>query len=223
MKNTVMIVEDEEKLLYTLSDFFELNEYQVYRCGNGEEAVEIFKESMHKIDIVLLDIMLPGMNGYQVLREIRRLSQTPVIMLTAKDGEQDQVLGFTEGADDYITKPYSLAVIKAHVEAVLKRAGKLAEAMERNGVLLELESQKLYYHEKQIEITPKEFQLMRFFMENEGIVLSRDQILNAVWGYYYEGDIRTVDTLVKQLRKKMDNDVAIRSVYGVGYVFGGDK
>lgn len=223
MANTVLVVEDEKKLLYTLADFFELNDYQVLRSANGEEAVEIFQEYMHVIDIVLLDIMLPGMNGYQVLREIRRLSQTPVIMLTAKDGEQDQVLGFTEGADDYITKPYSLAVIKAHVEAVLKRAGKLADSMESNGICLELASQRLFYKGNPIEITPKEFQLMRFFMENEGVVLSRDQILNAVWGYYYEGDIRTVDTLVKQLRKKMDYDVSIRSVYGVGYVFGGDK
>ena len=223
MANTVLVVEDEKKLLYTLSDFLELNDYQVLRCDNGEAAVEVFQENMHRIDIVLLDIMLPGINGYQVLKQIRRLSQTPVIMLTAKDGEQDQVLGFTEGADDYITKPYSLAVIKAHVEAVLKRAGKLAETMESNGICLELASQKLFYKGNQIEITPKEFQLMRFFMENEGVVLSRDQILYAVWGYYYEGDIRTVDTLVKQLRKKMDNDVPIRSVYGVGYVFGGDK
>lgn len=223
MANTVLVVEDERKLLYTLSDFLELNDYQVLRCDNGEAAVEVFQENMHRIDIILLDIMLPGINGYQVLKQIRRLSQIPVIMLTAKDGEQDQVLGFAEGADDYITKPYSLAVIKAHLEAVLKRAGKLAETMESNGICLELASQKLLYKGNQIEITPKEFQLMRFFMENEGVVLSRDQILNAVWGYYYEGDIRTVDTLVKQLRKKMDNDVAIRSVYGVGYVFGGDK
>lgn len=223
MANTVLVVEDERKLLYTLSDFLELNDYQVLRCDNGEAAVEVFQENMHRIDIILLDIMLPGINGYQVLKQIRRLSQIPVIMLTAKDGEQDQVLGFAEGADDYITKPYSLAVIKAHLEAVLKRAGKLAETMESNGICLELASQKLLYKGNQIEITPKEFQLMRFFMENEGVVLSRDQILNAVWGYYYEGDIRTVDTLVKQLRKKMDNDVPIRSVYGVGYVFGGDK
>lgn len=220
-KYKVLVVEDEKKLLHTLADFLTIQGYKVLKAEDGEGALEQMRQHMHEIDIVLLDIMLPGKSGYEVLKEIRRYSMIPVIMLTAKSEVEDQVEGFECGADDYITKPYSLAVIKVHMEAVLKRAGKLKEAMESQGIRIETGTQKVYYQEEYIETTPKEFELLQYFMENEGIVLSRDQILNSVWGYYYAGDIRTVDTLVKQLRKKMKNGDCIRSVYGVGYVFGG--
>lgn len=220
-KYKVLVVEDEKKLLHTLADFLTIQGYEVLKAEDGEGALEQMRQHMHEIDIVLLDIMLPGKSGYEVLKEIRRYSMIPVIMLTAKSEVEDQVEGFECGADDYITKPYSLAVIKVHMEAVLKRAGKLKEAMESQGIRIETGTQKVFYQEEYIETTPKEFELLQYFMENEGIVLSRDQILNSVWGYYYAGDIRTVDTLVKQLRKKMKNGDCIRSVYGVGYVFGG--
>jgi DNA-binding response OmpR family regulator len=220
-KYKVLVVEDEKKLLHTLADFLTIQGYEVLKAEDGEGALEQMRQHMHEIDIVLLDIMLPGKSGYEVLKEIRRYSMIPVIMLTAKSEVEDQVEGFECGADDYITKPYSLAVIKVHMEAVLKRAGKLKEAMESQGIRIETGTQKVYYQEEYIETTPKEFELLQYFMENEGIVLSRDQILNSVWGYYYAGDIRTVDTLVKQLRKKIKNGDCIRSVYGVGYVFGG--
>lgn len=218
----VLVVEDEKKLLYTLTDFLTIQGYQVLQAEDGESALEQMREYMHEIDIVLLDIMLPGINGYEVIKEIRKVSSVPVIMLTAKAEVEDQVEGFECGADDYITKPYSLAVIKVHMEAVLKRAGKLKEFMESNEIRLEIATKKVYYQNEHIETTPKEFELLQYFMENEGIVLSRDRILNSVWGYYYVGDIRTVDTLVKQLRKKLKDSNCIRSVYGVGYVFGGE-
>ncbi len=220
-KYKVLVVEDEKKLLHTLADFLTIQGYEVLKAEDGERALEQMRQHMHEIDIMLLDIMLPGRSGYEVLKEIRKYSTIPVIMLTAKSEVEDQVEGFECGADDYITKPYSLAVIKVHMEAVLRRAGKLKESVESQGIRIEIETQRVFYGEEYIETTPKEFELLQYFMENEGIVLSRDQILNSVWGYYYVGDIRTVDTLVKQLRKKLKDSNCIRSVYGVGYVFGG--
>lgn len=218
----VLVVEDEKKLLYTLVDFLTIQGYEVLQAEDGESALEQMREYMHEIDLVLLDIMLPRKNGYEVLKELRKFSAVPVIILTAKAEVDDQVEGFECGADDYITKPYSLAVIKAHMEAVLKRAGKLKEFMESNEIRLEMATKKVYYRNEYLETTPKEFELLQYFMENEGVVLNRDRILNSVWGYYYVGDIRTVDTLVKQLRKKLKDNNCIRSVYGVGYVFGGE-
>lgn len=220
---TVLVVEDEKKLLYTLTDFLTMNEYRVITAENGEQAIEQANAHMHELDLVLLDIMLPGKNGYQVLKEIRKRSSVPVIMLTAKSAEEDQLDSFGYGADDYITKPYSLAILKAHMEAVLKRSGKMQEALECGDIRLEKESLKVFYQGEAVDCTPKEFELLQYFMENEGIVLSRDSILNSVWGYYYEGDIRTVDTLVKQLRKKLRDSNYMRSVYGIGYVFGREQ
>lgn len=222
-KPTVLIVEDEIKLLHTLKDFLTMNGYLVVSAEDGEQAVEKFREAMHAIDIILLDIMLPKKSGYEVLKEIRKISTVPVILLTAKAAVEDQLEGFESGADDYITKPYTLSIIKVHIEAILKRAGKYKEIMEYGDIRLELKSQKVYYKNEYIETTPKEFELLQYFMENQGIVLNRNRILDAVWGYYYVGDIRTVDTLVKQLRKKLKDSNCIRSVYGVGYVFGGEK
>lgn len=220
---TVLVVEDEMKLLHTLNDFLTINGYGVIQAEDGERAIEKFKEFMHVIDIILLDIMLPKKSGYEVLKEIRRISTVPVIMLTAKAAVEDQLEGFENGADDYITKPYTLSIIKVHIEAILKRAGKLKEVMEYGNIRLELTAQKVYYKNEYIETTPKEFELLQYFMENQGIVLNRSRILDAVWGYYYVGDIRTVDTLVKQLRKKLKDSNCIRSIYGVGYVFGGEE
>lgn len=219
---TVLIVEDEKKLLQTLGDFLHMNGYQVLKAEDGEAAIEKARQHMNEIDIILLDIMLPKKNGYEVLKEIRNYSNVPVILLTAKSEVEDQLEGFECGADDYITKPYTLSIIKVHIEAVLKRAGKLTESIECCDIRLEMNTQKVFYKEEYIETTPKEFELLQYFMENQGIVLNRNRILDAVWGYYYVGDIRTVDTLVKQLRKKFKDSNCIRSVYGVGYVFGGE-
>ncbi|MDE6312752.1 MAG: response regulator transcription factor [Lachnospiraceae bacterium] len=220
---TVLIVEDEKKLLYTLTDFLTMNGYRIIAAEDGEMAIEQTNAHMHELDMILLDIMLPKKNGYEVLKEIRKRSAIPVIMLTAKSAEEDQLDSFGYGADDYITKPYTLAILKAHMEAILKRAGKMTETLECGDIRLERATQRVMYRNENVECTPKEFELLQYFMENEGIVLSRDNILNSVWGYYYAGDIRTVDTLVKQLRKKLKDSNYIRSVYGVGYVFGGEN
>ena len=214
---TSLIVEDEKKLLNTLSDFLNLNGYRLLTAENGIEAMRQFTAYAQEIDLVLLDIMLPFLNGFELLKEIRMRSNVPVIMLTAKSSVEDQI----EGADDYITKPYSLSLIKAQIEAVLKRAGKTQDFLISGDIRMDVKGQKVYVREEYIETTPKEFELLLFFMENEGMVLSRDRILDAVWGYHYEGDTRTVDTLVKQLRKKLKDGNYIRSIYGVGYVFGG--
>ncbi len=222
-KCSVLVVEDETKLLYTLKDFLTINGYNVFEAEDGETAIELVNAHMHELDLVLLDIMLPGRNGYEVLKEIRKRSSIPVIMLTAKSAEEDQLDCFGYGADDYITKPYTLAILKAHIEAVLKRAGKLVDNIEYGDIRLEIKSQQVFYQDKLVDCTPKEFELLQYFMENQGIVLNRDTILNSVWGYYYVGDIRTVDTLVKQLRKKLKDSNCIRSIYGVGYMFGGNN
>lgn len=222
-KYTILVVEDEKKLLHTLCDFLTMNGYEVIKAEDGEVAIEKVTHSIHEIDLVLLDIMLPLVNGYEVLKSIRKHSNVPVIMLTAKSTVEDQLQGFEYGADDYITKPYTLAVIKVHIEAVLKRVGTLKKCLEYKNIRLELETQNLYIENKYIEITPKEFELLHYFMKNEGVVLSRNRILDSVWGYYYVGDIRTVDTLVKQLRRKLKDNNCIQSVYGIGYVFGGEE
>ena len=175
---------------------------------------------MNKIDLVLLDIKLPLVNGNEVLNEIRRNSQIPVIMLTANSSVEKQLYSFSQGADDYIVKPYTLAVLKAHVEAVLKRAGKMDQFLEAGELRLDLPGQKVYRKGEYVETTRREYELLQYFMENQGRVLKREHILDAVWGFDYAGETRTVDTMVKQLRKKLTDECNyIRSVYGVGYIF----
>ena len=218
-KNVILLIEDEEKLSRTLAEYLELNGYEVLRALNGLEGLSMFYDHMHRIDLVLLDIMLPGMDGAEVLKEIRKKSNTPVIMVTARDSIHDQLLNFANGADDYITKPYALAIVKVHIEAILKRAGKQKDRVEVGRIAIEPDTWKVYVDEKIIETTPKEY-----LIKNKNVVMTRDSILESVWGYDYKGDTRTVDTLVKQLRKKIaPYGSYIRSVYGVGYIFEGDE
>lgn len=219
-KWTLLVVEDEEKLLRTLSDFLALQGYEVLQAKDGQEALEVFYNHMNQIDLVLLDIMLPQVGGNEVLREIRKKSQVPVIMLTANSSVEGQLYSFSKGADDYIVKPYTLSIIKAHVEAVLKRVGKYRQTLEAGKLCLDLAAQKVYRKGEYVETTRREYELLLYFMENQGRALKREHILDAVWGYDYSGETRTVDTLVKQLRKKLTDECNyIRSVYGVGYIF----
>ena len=223
-KNWILVVEDEQKLARTMEDFLKLQGYEVVCAGSGEEALRIFYGNKYKVDLILLDVMLSGVNGYEVLREVRSVSDVPVIMLTARSSVADQMSGFEKGADDYITKPYTLELVKLHIEAVLRRAGKLKRTMEYGHITVDLAGQMVYWKGNYIETTRKEYELLVYFIENSGIVLARNTILDAVWGYDYVGDIRTVDTLVKQLRKKLTEECTyIRSVYGVGYIFGEEK
>lgn len=223
-KNRILIVEDEQKLARTMEDFLRLQGYDVECAPDGETALGIFYGEKPKMDLILLDVMLPGVSGYEVLKEIRAASDVPVILLTARSSVEDQMSGFERGADDYITKPYTLELVKLHIEAVLKRAGKLKPTMEYGNITVDVAGQMVYWKGKYIETTRKEYELLVYFMENSGIVLARNTILDAVWGFDYVGDIRTVDTLVKQLRRKLtDECMYIKSIYGVGYLFSKDN
>lgn len=220
MGKTIFIVEDEEKLRKTMCDYLRLNGYEILEAEDGKQALDVYYENNTKIDLILLDIMLPYLNGYEVLDTIRETSEIPVIVLTAKDGESDQLKGFNQGADDYITKPFLLSVLKARIEVILKRVLPKESWREMDGLKVEIESRKVYLNGKEINLTPKEYDLLLYFMENKNIVLTRNQILDAVWGLDYEGGQRTVDTVIKQLRIKLRRDNPyIQSVYGVGYRF----
>ena len=223
-KIKILIVEDEPKLLKTLEDFLGFQDYLSEKAMTGNEAVAVFKEKKNEIDLVLLDLMLPDISGYTVLKEIRKISEVPVIILSARSAVADQMSGFEKGADDYITKPFSLALVKLHIEAVLKRAGIRRDILVYENLQIDRMSQKIYVKDKIIETTKKEFDLLLYFVEHQGVVLDRNKILDAVWEYDYTGDIRTVDTLVKQLRRKLGEECNyIHTVYGVGYILGENK
>ena len=223
-KIKILIVEDEPKLLKTLEDFLGFQDYLSEKAMTGNEAVAVFKEKKNEIDLVLLDLMLPDISGYTVLKEIRKISEVPVIILSARSAVADQMSGFEKGADDYITKPFSLALVKLLFEAVLIRAGIRRDILVYENLLIDRMSQKIYVKDKIIETTKKEFDLLLYFVEHQGVVLDRNKILDAVWEYDYAGDIRTVDTLVKQLRRKLGEECNyIHTVYGVGYIFGENK
>lgn len=223
-KIKILIVEDEPKLLKTLEDFLGFQDYLSEKAMTGNEAVAVFKEKKNEIDLVLLDLMLPDISGYTVLKEIRKISEVPVIILSARSAVADQMSGFEKGADDYITKPFSLALVKLHIEAVLKRAGIRRDILVYENLQIDRMSQKIYVKDKIIETTKKEFDLLLYFVEHQGVVLDRNKILDAVWEYDYAGDIRTIDTLVKQLRRKLGEECNyIHTVYGVGYIFGENK
>lgn len=218
---TVLIVEDEKKLLKTMADFLTMHGYQVYTAEDGLKGIQQFQAHSREISCVLLDVMLPFMDGNEVLKQIRLTSDVPIIMLTAKEEVEDQLKSLSCGADNYIVKPYSLAVVKMHIEALLKRYRQEQDILSAGDIRIEVGSQKVYVRDEFVETTPKEFELMQFFVKNEGVVLTRDHILDSIWGYHYVGDTRTIDTIVKQLRKKLGNVSYIRTVYGVGYCFEG--
>ena len=220
-KIEILIIEDEPKLAQTVKDFLRIQNYDVRIAENGAAALECFRQKKQQIDLVLLDLMLPDISGYTILKEIRKVSEVPVIILSARSAVADQMSGFEKGADDYITKPFTLGLMKLHIEAVLKRAGKMRSVLEYKELKADLSGQMVYRKGELMDTTRKEFELLVYFMDHVGIALPRTTILDAVWEYDYTGDIRTIDTLVKQLRKKLGEDCNyIRTVYGVGYIFG---
>ncbi len=221
MKETILVVEDDEKLRNTVMDFLKLYEYNTVPAADGREALKYFDENFQNIDLVLLDIMLPIYDGQYVLKKIRENSNVPVIMITAKAGDYEQLKSFGNGVDDYIKKPFVLSVLKARIEAVLKRFdGVKKDDYSAGKIRIEGKSRKVYVDDNLLQTTPKEFDLLNYLIKNEGVVLSRDQILDNVWGSEYDGTFRTVDTLIKQLRIKLGKKCQyIRSVYGVGYIF----
>ena len=212
MKKTILIVEDEDKLRETVSDFLKLYDYEIIEAKDGEVAITQFEENINQIDLVLLDIMLPVYDGQYVLKRIREISKVPVIMMTAKSGDYEQIKSFGNGVDDYIKKPFMLAVLKARVEAVLKRTSSDDDGIEEltaGKLKLDCKARKIYVDGTYVVTTPKEFDLLSFFIQNQNVTLKREQILDAVWGVDYEGTYRTVDTIIKQIRIKLGEEYLI--------------
>lgn len=220
-KRVVLMVEDDKKLREVLTKFLSRNDYEVLAAENGKVGLELFYENSKNLDIVLLDGMLPDIDGVDVLKEIREHSQVPVIMLTARESEEDQLNGLNNGADNYITKPFLMKVLLVYMDKLIQRnSNEDTDVIEKGALKLEKQFRKAYINGEFVDTTPKEFDLLVYMCENEKVVLKRENILDAVWGFDYDGDMRTVDTLVKQLRKKMtDKYPYITSVYGVGYRF----
>lgn len=220
-RRVVLMVEDDNKLKEVLTKFLSRNDYEVLAAENGKVGLKLFYENSKNLDIVLLDGMLPDIDGVDVLKEIREHSQVPVIMLTARESEEDQLNGLNNGADNYITKPFLMKVLLVHMDKLIQRNGNEdTDVIEKGALKLEKQFRKAYINGEFVDTTPKEFDLLVYMCENEKVVLKRENILDAVWGFDYDGDMRTVDTLVKQLRKKMtDKYPYITSVYGVGYRF----
>lgn len=220
-RRVVLMVEDDNKLREVLTKFLSRNDYEVLAAENGKVGLKLFYENSKNLDIVLLDGMLPDIDGVDVLKEIREHSQVPVIMLTARESEEDQLNGLNNGADNYITKPFLMKVLLVHMDKLIQRNGNEdTDVIEKGALKLEKQFRKAYINGELVDTTPKEFDLLVYMCENEKVVLKRENILDAVWGFDYYGDMRTVDTLVKQLRKKMtDKYPYITSVYGVGYRF----
>ena len=220
-RRLVLMVEDDNKLREVLTKFLSRNDYEVLAAENGKVGLKLFYENSKNLDIVLLDGMLPDIDGVDVLKEIREHSQVPVIMLTARESEEDQLNGLNNGADNYITKPFLMKVLLVHMDKLIqKNSNEDTDVIEKGALKLEKQFRRAYINGEFVDTTPKEFDLLVYMCENEKVVLKRENILDAVWGFDYDGDMRTVDTLVKQLRKKMtDKYPYITSVYGVGYRF----
>lgn len=218
----IMVVDDEERMRKLVRDYLCRNGFEVVEAGNGEEAVSVFFEQKN-IALVILDVMMPFMDGYEVCKEIRTYSKVPIIMLTAKSDEKDELLGFELGVDEYITKPFSPKILVARVEAILRRSGNQKEVEQKlsfGGIEVDQVAHVVRIDDDIIELSYKEFELLCFFMENKGIALSREKILNHVWNYDYFGDARTIDTHVKKLRSKLGKKgELIKTIWGMGYKF----
>lgn len=219
-KNKILLVDDEPRLRKMVKDFLKRAEYDVVEAENGRQALDIFF-SDSQIDLVILDVMMPEMNGWEVCREIRRESKVPIIMLTAKNGENDELQGFELGADEYISKPFSNKILVARVGAILRRTGGIeSDELCSGGIRIDKIAHQVYVGDQEVDLSFKEFELLCYFLENKGVALSRERILNNVWNYDYYGDARTIDTHVKKLRNKLgkygDSIVTIR---GMGYKY----
>ena len=204
MKNSyVLIVDDEFRIRKLLAEFLSREGYKILEAADGEEALDILFETGKKVDLVILDVMMPKYDGWFVLERIREYMTIPVIMLTARSDEYDQLKGFKLGADDYVTKPFSPSVLVARVNKLLSKTIREEKEINFGVIRIDMASRRVYVNEEEVGLTPKEFELLRYFIDNKGIALSRDKILNAVWNYDYFGDLRTVDTHIKQLRAKL--------------------
>lgn len=216
----ILVVDDEARMRKLVKDFLTIKGYQVIEAGDGEEAVEIFFQQKD-IALILLDVMMPKMDGWEVLKTIRLHSKVPIIMLTARGEERDELQGFDLGVDEYISKPFSPKILVARVEAILRRSNHVVgEVMNVGGIEINKAAHQVTIDGKPIELSYKEFELLTYFVENQEIALSREKILNNVWNYDYFGDARTIDTHVKKLRSKLgEKGDYIKTIWGMGYKF----
>lgn len=217
----ILVVDDESRMRKLVCDFLVKRGYEVLEAADGEAALDIFYTEKD-ISLIILDVMMPKINGFEVCKEIREHSKVPVIMLTAKSAESDELTGFDLGADEYISKPFSPKILVARVDAILRRTNQAEEghALEAGAIVVDRAAHIVTIEGKQIELSYKEFELLTYFMENQGLALSREKILNSVWNYDYFGDARTIDTHVKKLRSKMGSyGECIKTIWGMGYKF----
>lgn len=216
----ILVVDDEARMRKLVKDFLSVKGYKVIEAADGEEAIDIFMEQKD-IKLVLLDVMMPKMDGFETLKLIRQYSNIPVIMLTARSEERDELQGFNLGVDEYITKPFSPKILVARVEAILRRSGHdREENLCAGGIVIDKSAHQVSIDDVPVELSYKEFELLTYFLENKGIALSREKILNNVWNYDYFGDARTIDTHVKKLRAKMGSKGEyIKTIWGMGYKF----
>ena len=217
----VLMVDDESRMRKLVSDFLTRKGYQVIEAGDGEEAIDKFYEDKN-ISLVILDVMMPKMNGWDICRQIRKNSNVPIIMLTAKSDEASELNGFDCGADEYISKPFSPKILTARVDALIRRSYSIdsSEMIDVGGIVINKAAHIVKINDEEIELSFKEFELLTYFVDNKGIALSREKILNNVWNYDYFGDARTIDTHVKKLRKKLgDKGDYIKTIWGMGYKF----
>jgi DNA-binding response OmpR family regulator len=221
VESKILVVDDDNNICDLIEIYLQKEGYKVYKAHNGKEALKIFGEK--QVDIIVLDVMMPQMDGYEVLKELRKSSQVPVLMLTAKGETFDRVLGLELGADDYMVKPFEPKELIARIRAVLRRYKPQTQkrAIEFTNLIIDADSYIVVYKEKEVEMPPKEFELLYFLCSNPNKVFTRDQLLYEVWGYDYPGDSRTVDVHVKRIREKLseENEWQIKTVWGVGYKF----
>ena len=217
----ILVVDDESRMRKLLKDFLSTKGYHILEAEDGEKALEIFEENRNKIKLILLDVMMPKLDGWSVLRKIRQASKVPVIMLTARGEEQDELFGFELGVDEYISKPFSPKILVARVDAILKRVyGDAKEIKDYDGITIDQEGRTVKVDGKAVDLSLREYELLKYLLDNENIALSRDKILNNVWNYDYYGDSRTIDSHIKKIRHKLGKKGKyIETIRGIGYKF----
>ena len=217
----ILVVDDESRMRKLLRDFLSAKGYQILEAEDGEKAIEVFEENKNKVKLILLDVMMPKLDGWSVLRKIRQDSNVPVIMLTARGEEQDELFGFELGVDEYISKPFSPKILVARVEAILKRTyGDTKEIKDYDGIAIDQEGRTVKVDGKPIDLSLREYELLKYLLDNENIALSRDKILNNVWNYDYYGDSRTIDSHIKKISHKLGKKGKyIETIRGIGYKF----
>ena len=218
---TILVVDDESRMRKLIKDFLMQKGYSILEAGDGEEALKTFEENQNKIGLILLDVMMPKLDGWSVLRQIRQTSKVPIVMLTARGEEQDELFGFELGVDEYISKPVSPKILVARVEAILKRTmANKKNVQECGGITIDPDGRTVKIDGKQVEMSLREYELLKYLVDNQGIALSRDKILNNVWNYDYYGDSRTIDSHIKKIRHKLGKKGKyIQTMRGVGYKF----